>query len=376
MAKKAKITPAVNKSKKRGSRARPTPKKLQTKSVAKTKGAKIAGKKSAHRKNSSSSEKSSAKVQPSAKAQKVLKKNVAATKEVPLVSSSSEAIADPAARYTPTDDQLARFRKISKQLQQRRHAQSKSKQKAGKGFLAKCPKTGKLYNVDLHIHSAGSVGYFSTGGLETADALVRLARAKHLDVIAITDYNNASFVDAFKASAAQAKITLIPGFEICVRVGPCDDVSLIALFPETRSGDELSLVLSELGVPESVYGRHDYKLSLPFERVLEIVEGASGVLIPTQLDKTPYRQLALPTLVNEFGMRAFDLVYPDNLEYFRERWPEGGFSFLSFSNSNALAQIGSRIARLRLSAPTFAAISELLRRVGPEKGASSEALET
>ena len=67
-------------------------------------------------------------------------------------------------------------------------------------------------------------------------------------------------------------------------------------------------------------------------------------------------------LVEKFGIRAFDLTYPENTDFFRERWPAGQFTFFSFSNSTALAQIGSRIAKVKLTTPTFEGIKELVTR--------------
>jgi hypothetical protein len=67
-------------------------------------------------------------------------------------------------------------------------------------------------------------------------------------------------------------------------------------------------------------------------------------------------------LVDDFGFHVFDLVYPDSPECFREKWPDGGFSFFSFSGANSLGQIGNRASKLRLLTPGFAGIKELVQR--------------
>jgi hypothetical protein len=229
-------------------------------------------------------------------------------------------------------------------------------------FLAKPLNAGKKYTIDMRIHTPGTVGYFTSGGVEPGPALIRLAKVKGLDMVGLTDYYNASFVDVIQKSVDASKLSIVPGLDLCCAVGNCRDVHITALFPETYTSHEIFKVLTELQVPREMYGRSDYCMEQPFSEILAIVERNGGVVIPTQLDKTPYRQLAIPTLVNEFGIHAFDLVHPEQTDFFKDRWPDGRFTFFTFSNSSALAQIGTRSARVKLAAPTFAGIAEIVQR--------------
>jgi len=80
------------------------------------------------------------------------------------------------------------------------------------------------------------------------------------------------------------------------------------------------------------------------------------------MDKTPNRQATIPTLVQKYGFRAFDLAYSESTQFFKARWPKVKFNLFSFSNANALAQVGSRSARVKLATPGFAGIKQIVAR--------------
>lgn len=261
---------------------------------------------------------------------------------------------------TPTPAMLRSFRKAAKRS---RDLAKKMQRKGSRAqFLAKPIKNGKKYTLDLRIHSPGTLGYFSTGGVDPGPALVRLAKVKGIDCIGLTDYYNASYVDLVREVAVQSGITIIPGVDLRCKVGACDEVYLVCLFPEQFTGADIFRVLDELRVPKEAYGRRDYCLETDLADVVQTVERNGGIIIPSRLDKTPYRQLVIPMLVERFGLRAFDLVHPENPEFFQDRWPDGGFTFFSFSNANALAQIGSRVAEVKLTNPGFEGVKEIAQR--------------
>jgi len=276
-------------------------------------------------------------------------------KTTPAVEETTTAV------LTPSTQMLKTFRKAT--ARSRKLALQASKAKAGKGeFLAKPPKKGKSYRADLRVHSPGTRGYFSTGGVEPGAALVRLAKTKGLDVIAVTDSYNANFVDCVREVAKNSSVDMIPGLELRCRIGDCEEGYLIALFPEDKTSADLFEILTRLGVPQSEYGNQDYILQGNIREVVEIIESAGGLVIPSRMDKTPYRQLAIPTLVEEFGIHAFDLVHPENTDFFKDRWPDGKFTFFTFSNANALAQLGSRTAKIKMEIPGFQGLQQIVAR--------------
>ncbi len=281
--------------------------------------------------------------------------------EKKAISAKATEEAKPNFVPSPSKSDLRFFRKVAKDTKQRIKKAENAKKKV-KGFLAKPPSKGRKYSLDLRVHSPGTIGYFTAGGVEPGPALVRLAKVKGLDIVGLTDYYNPSYIDEVQSSAAGSKMTIIPGMDMCCRIDDCEEVYITALFPESFSSVELEEVLVELEVPKSARGRKDFCLTGPFQKTLDIIEGRGGIVIPSRLDKTPYRQLAIPTLVEKYGIHAFDLVHPENPEFFKKYWPSGGFTFFSFSNAHALAQIGSRAKKVKLQNPGFEGLKELVKR--------------
>lgn len=220
----------------------------------------------------------------------------------------------------------------------------------------------KNFTIDLRIHSPASLGYFGIEGIDAAPAIVRLAKVKRVDVIALTDYYSTNFIDRVMEAARETSVCVIPGTDIRCKLGACDDTILTCLFPQSFNGQEVKQVLQELNVPESAAGDKNYLVKMPFDRILSIVEGKGGIIIPSRMDRTPLRLGAIKTLVEDYGFRAFDLAYSDSATFFKTRWPKIKFKLLNFSNANSLAQIGSRTARIKMPEASFAAIKQHVAR--------------
>ncbi|RIL11258.1 MAG: hypothetical protein DCC75_02680 [Proteobacteria bacterium] len=220
----------------------------------------------------------------------------------------------------------------------------------------------KSYLMDLRIHSPASLGYLGIEGLDTAPALVRLARVKGLDVIAVTDFYTGTFIDRVMAAAKDSNLTVIPGTVIRCAIPGCSDVVLSCLFPEQHSGDHIEKFLGALGVPKNAAGNRSYLVQRQLREIVTIIEQFNGVALPSRMDKTPSRLSAIPSLVETYGFRAFDLAYPDSARFFKTRWPKIKFQLFSFSNANALAQVGSRVANVRMPLGGFEGIRQLIAR--------------
>jgi len=220
----------------------------------------------------------------------------------------------------------------------------------------------KSYVMDLRIHSPASLGYLGIEGIDTAPALVRLAKVKGLDVIAVTDYNSGTFIDRIVEAARDTALTIIPGVVIRCTVGGCDDVILLCLFPETYTTRKVEDFLRRLQIPDKAFGNRKHSVKLPFEDILKAVEEFNGVVVPSRMDKTPFRQSVIPLLVEQYGFRAFDMAYSDSIRYFKTHWPKTKFQLFSFSNANALAQVGSRIAKVKMTIPGFEGIRQIVER--------------
>lgn len=220
----------------------------------------------------------------------------------------------------------------------------------------------KSYKLDLRIHSPASLGYQAVGGLDTAPALVRLAKVKGLDVIGITDANSGAYIDRIIEAAKGTAITVLPGVEIKCAVGGCDDVILTVLFPEANSSEIVKEFLYKMDIPASAAGSHNHLVTKDLHEIIRTVDAMNGTVFPCRMDKTPHRFQAIEALVEVYGFRSFDLAYGDSAKYFKRKWPKTKFNFFSFSEAKALAQVGSRTAKMKLHAPGFVGIKEAMGR--------------
>lgn len=239
------------------------------------------------------------------------------------------------------------------------------KEKSGKRLTDRIERSrpkGKNYSMDLRVHSPASLGYIGVEGLDSAPALVRLARVKGLDVIAVTDYYTGEFIDRMKVAAENSDLTIIPGVTLRTKLDKCDDVVLTCLFPENFSTTRISEFLIALSVAEEAKGDMNYIVKAPFHEILETIDSFGGVAIPSRMDKTPHRLQVIPALIERYGFRAFDVAYSDSAELFKAKWPQYKFQLFSFSAANALAQVGSRMARIKMESPGFVGIKDIMQR--------------
>ena len=125
--------------------------------------------------------------------------------------------------------------------------------------------------IDLHTHSSCSDGTF------TPSELVRLASARELEVVALTDHDTTAGLDEAMATGAETGVEVVPGVELsaeydhtsvhvlCYWMDPSDDElqrELRRLHDERyRRGELMVERLQALGVPVS------------FERVRELAAG-------------------------------------------------------------------------------------------------------
>jgi len=220
----------------------------------------------------------------------------------------------------------------------------------------------KSYVMDLRVQSPASMGYLGVEGLDSAPAIVRLAKVKGLDVIAITDFYSGEFIDRMVTAAKSSPLTVIPGVSVRCRVKTCSDVVISCLFPESITSQGIADFLRELQVPDDARGNPDYVITVSIDQLLHSLSARNGIAIPSRLDKTPHRLSIVPELVENYGFRAFDLAYADSTEYFKKRWPKLKFQLFTFSDANALAQIGSRNAKVKMPTPGFEGLKELVGR--------------
>ena len=93
---------------------------------------------------------------------------------------------------------------------------------------------------DFHIHST-----YSDGSL-TPSQVVRLAKERHVDIMAITDHNNTDGIDEAIIEGRKNNITVIPGVELSTRYNDCR-VHVLGYFKdESYKSDLLKEVLLKI----------------------------------------------------------------------------------------------------------------------------------
>ena len=100
--------------------------------------------------------------------------------------------------------------------------------------------------VNPHGYPSNFRGQETPGDAKShAKAIVEKAVELGVTVLAITDHNNASGVQAFRdAAAPHGKLHVFPGFEICSREG----IHVLCIYPLETDGDQLGRFLGELGI--------------------------------------------------------------------------------------------------------------------------------
>ena len=220
----------------------------------------------------------------------------------------------------------------------------------------------KSYLMDLRIHSPSSLGCSGIDGIDAAPALVRLAKVKGLDMIGVTDYYQSAFAERVIQAAKDHPLVVIPGVDLRCVVGTCDDVTLSCFFPEETTPEHVNQFLNALAIPMQARGREGYIVRSDFATVLSVIDQFGAVALPSRVDKTPHRFSAVPVLIEKYGFRAFDVAHPETATIFKKRWPKLKCKLFSFSSANALAQVGSRVERVKLPSNDFAGLSALVSR--------------
>lgn len=217
-------------------------------------------------------------------------------------------------------------------------------------------------SIDLRVHNPAVVGYSGVEGIDPARALLSLARVKGIDILGVSDLYATDFIDKVQRVGSDSGVTVIPGVDLRCRIDGCDDVLLSCLFPEVSDSLFLGEFLRSVGVPRSAVGSDRFIIERSVDEIIRMTEERKGIILPVRIDKTPLRAQVIPALVERWGFRTFDLAYAESAQYFSQRWPDEKFNLFTFSNAFALAQVGTRSVRTKLSSPDFSGVRNLLAR--------------
>jgi hypothetical protein len=210
-------------------------------------------------------------------------------------------------------------------------------------------------------------------------AIVGAAKAKGIDLIAVTDHNTAGMVAEVGRAARGQGVEFLPGIELQTQeevhlLGYFDDVATCLRFaaeiyeclPNRSNDPELFGDQVIVDADETIVAVEPRllvnALRLSLEEAVARVEAHGGLAVPAHVDRAPYG------LIAQLGF------FPDGLDFAfveadGESLPEPrcGSALMWGSDAHAPEAIGSRVTVFRMNAPT---IEEMRRAAAGESGRS------
>lgn len=238
----------------------------------------------------------------------------------------------------------------------------------------------KTYRADLHIHTVLS----PCGDLEMSPLnIVKAAREKQLDIIAITDHNTTKHCRLIHELAADHDILVVGGAEVTSK----EEAHCLGLFPDFDSLEQFEVYLQE-HLPEIpndpakfgyqvqvdkaeniIYEEPKLLISAIDQSVEEIekqVHCLEGIFIPAHVDRPAFG------LISQLGFIPDDLKY-DALEiskhitlkdFLKQNPNLNGKTFTRSSDAHFIRDLGSAITKFRMVKATFSEIKKALRKEG------------
>jgi predicted metal-dependent phosphoesterase TrpH len=244
----------------------------------------------------------------------------------------------------------------------------------------------RRFRADLHIHTCLS----PCGELSMyPSAVVKEARARGLDIIAVTDHNAAENAAAVAEAAAGTGLTVLPGLELATE----EEAHILAWFdPGTDLGPLLAVVYANLpDVPsrrslvkeqvivdaeDGVTGFHPRCLigatRLDAAAAVSLIHRHGGLAVASHIDREAF------SLVSQLGFippgLELDAVEVSPLRSFAEARTAYGpltpLPMVRFSDAHRPEEIGQATMEFLMAEPSLAEIRKALagrdgREVGP-----------
>ena len=226
----------------------------------------------------------------------------------------------------------------------------------------------RWWRCDLHLHTPASEDYKDSS--VTADAIAQRAVDAGLDVIAITDHDSGSNVDAVAAAAVGHPLTVLAGVEVTTH----DRIHLLLIGNGDRSRSHVDDLLSRIGIPPECRGLKSARSERKIEDILELSSDEGWLCVAAHADATAtaYNPClgALMTVLNQDRKRLKTIldspnlvaaeVVGDDAETLAELRGVGranrtrrepGLALLRFSDAHDLDQIGRRSTWIKMTHP-------------------------
>jgi hypothetical protein len=234
----------------------------------------------------------------------------------------------------------------------------------------------KQFAADLHIHTALSP---CAAGEMTPPAIVRTARQRGLNLIAICDHNTAGNAAATQDAAGRS-LTVLAGMEITT----AEEAHVLGLFPDAEAAnaaaDEVRATLPDADGDEPfgtqllmggdgevlasekkmLGGTSDFELA----ETVDLIRRYDGLAIAAHLDRPSF------SVISQLGRMpedtAFDAIEISAAAIFASRAREFsayGLPVITSSDSHFLSAIGSCFTLVEMTEPTLDGLSAALQRL-------------
>ena len=233
--------------------------------------------------------------------------------------------------------------------------------------------------ADLHIHSVLS----PCGDSEMAPGpVLRQARQRQLDMIAITDHNSGANVRAFREAAQGMGITVLAGMEVTTE----EEAHVIALFdqleallqwqalvyaalPAMKNNEEYFGVQVEVNAQNEVVQIHDRFFAgttgLSIDLVIKHVHALGGLCIPAHVDKPVFSVISqLGAIPPDLDIIAVEVFRRTPLAKALKQFPElARYALVRGSDAHYLQDIGTATTTYYIETPTIAELRQALLQI-------------
>lgn len=231
------------------------------------------------------------------------------------------------------------------------------------------------FRADLHIHSVLS----PCGDLEMSPRrIIKEAKKKKLDLIAITDHNTTRHCKLMIELGKQEGITVIPGVEF----NSMEEIHCLGLFDSIEVTEEVQQYIEEhapfvkndpsrfgdqvvVNEKEEIIEEIDYLLIASLQQSINKIEQKihefNGIFIPAHIDR-PYTSIIsqLGFIPKDLIVDAVEISAAYDAEQITTAFKDIPFPIVRNSDAHLPEHIGRAITKYQMNKPSFSELKEIL----------------
>ncbi len=240
----------------------------------------------------------------------------------------------------------------------------------------------RLYRADLHIHTCLS----ACAELDmTPSKILRCARERGLDIVAITDHNSGENFPACKNAGGSSGPLIIPGMEVAT----LEEVHVIGLFESYEDLFEFQKIVYKNLKDGEFDGRYGYQLvvnekdeilsfskkmlisatNITIKEVVNFIHDYRGIAIASHIDKEVFSVMSqLGFIPGDIDFDALEISPNMEIEkammVFREY---SEIPFIKSSDAHHLKDIGRCTTGFLLEEPSFKELKMAIKKIDGRK---------